>query len=54
MVCRGGVLIAGGGIRGVADARRVLDAGAGAVAVGAAAMKDAGFCKRLQRSLKLG
>jgi tRNA-dihydrouridine synthase len=47
-----GVLIAGGGIRGVADARRVLDAGAGAVAVGTAAMKDAGFCGQLQAALR--
>ena len=45
-------LIAGGGIRNVDDARRVLDAGANAVAIGTAAMKDPGLCGSIQRALR--
>ncbi len=44
-------LIAGGGIEDVEGAKRVLSAGADAVAVGTAAMKDAGFCGRVQAEL---
>ena len=47
-------LIAGGGIADVDGARRVLDAGAGAVAVATAAMKDASLCGDMQRALRGG
>jgi dihydroorotate dehydrogenase len=46
------VLISGGGIRGVADARRFLDSGADAVAIGTAAMEDAGLIGRIQKALR--
>ena len=46
------VRIAGGGVKDVADARRVLAAGADAVAIGAAAMKDAGLCRRIQGKIR--
>ncbi|NOY80288.1 MAG: hypothetical protein GXP31_04700 [Kiritimatiellaeota bacterium] len=45
-------LIAGGGVRNVDDARRLLDAGANAVAVGSAAMKDPGLCGSIQQALR--
>ena len=45
-------VIAGGGIADADGARRVLDAGASAVAVGTAAMKDPAFCGRLQQELR--
>ena len=45
-------LIAGGGIRNINDATRVLDAGADAVAIGKAAMKDPSLCGELQRTLQ--
>ena len=45
-------LIAGGGIANLESARRVLDAGAGAVAIGTAAMKDPTLCGRIQRALR--
>ena len=45
-------LIAGGGITDIEDARRVLDAGADAVAVGTAAMKDPLLCGSLQKMLR--
>jgi tRNA-dihydrouridine synthase len=45
-------LIAGGGVADVQGARRVLDAGAGAVAIATAAMKDPTLCGRLQRELR--
>jgi len=45
-------LIAGGGIKTVQDARRALEAGADAVAVGTAAMHDPGLCGRLQAELR--
>jgi tRNA-dihydrouridine synthase len=48
-----GFLIAGGGITDVEDARRVLKAGAGAVAIGSAAMKDPALCGRIQSMLKV-
>ena len=44
-------LIVGGGIRTGEDARRVLDAGADAVAVGTAAMEDPELCGNLCRTL---
>ena len=47
-----GFLIAGGGVADVDTARQLLDAGAGAVSVGAAAMKDPDLCDRLQRALR--
>ncbi len=45
-------LIAGGGIQNFDDARRVLDAGADAVAIGTAAMKDPGLCGSIQQALR--
>ena len=45
-------LIAGGGIQNIDDARRVLDAGADAVAIGTAAMKDPGLCGSIQKALR--
>jgi len=45
-------LIAGGGVRDIEGARRVLAAGADAVAIGAAAMEDAELCGNLQRGLR--
>jgi heptaprenylglyceryl phosphate synthase len=44
-------LIAGGGIEDAEGAKRVLKAGADAVAVGTAAMKDAGLCGRIQKAI---
>lgn len=46
------LLIAGGGIRDLEGARRALEAGADAVAIGTAAMGDPGLCGRLQRQLR--
>ena len=43
-----GFLIVGGGITDAEDARRVFKAGAGAVAIGTAAMKDRTLCGRIQ------
>ena len=45
-------LIAGGGVRGVEDAQRILRSGVDAVAIGTAAMKDATLCGRIQRALR--
>jgi len=45
-------LIAGGGIASVESARKALDAGAGAVAIATAAMKDPSLCGRIQRELR--
>jgi len=45
-------LIAGGGIRNIDDARRVLDNGANAVAIGTAAMKNTGLCGSIQKALR--
>ena len=45
-------LIAGGGVADVEGARRILDAGAGAVAIATAAMKDPTLCGRIQRELR--
>lgn len=45
-------LIVSGGIRDIEGARRVLAAGADAIGIGTAAMKDAGLCGRIQRALK--
>ena len=45
-------LIAGGGVRNAEDARRVLDAGAGAVAIASAAMNDPTLCGRIQGRLR--
>lgn len=45
-------LIAGGGIADIDAARRVLDAGAQAVALGTAAMRDPGLCRRIQKALR--
>ncbi|MDP6775186.1 MAG: HisA/HisF-related TIM barrel protein [Candidatus Latescibacteria bacterium] len=47
-------LIAGGGIRNLEDARRVLDTGANAVAIGTAAMEDPGLCGSIQEALRSG
>ena len=47
-------LIVGGGIGDVDGARRVLAAGAGAVAIATAAMKDPDLCGRIQRALRAG
>ena len=44
-------LIAGGGVRNTEDARRVLAAGADAVAIGAAAMDDPELIGRIQKAL---
>jgi tRNA-dihydrouridine synthase len=46
------VWIAGGGVKNAADAGRVLAAGADAVAIGTAAMKDAGLCRRIQDQIR--
>jgi len=45
-------LIAGGGVKDPEGARRVLQAGADAVAIGTAAMKDSGLCGRIQARLR--
>lgn len=45
-------LIAGGGIKNLKDARRVLKQGADAVAIGTAAMKNPFLCGDIQRRLK--
>ena len=45
-------LIAGGGIKDTDDARRVLAAGADAVAIGTAAMDDPDVIGRIQKSLR--
>jgi tRNA-dihydrouridine synthase len=47
-------LVAGGGVKDTEGARRILDAGADAVAIGSAAMKDPAFCGRTQRALRPG
>ena len=44
-------LIVGGGIQNIDDARRVLDCGADAIAIGTAAMKDPGLCGSIQEAL---
>jgi len=48
--CR--LLIAGGGVTDIAGAQRVLRAGADAVAIGTAAMKDPDLCRRIQDALR--
>ena len=48
------VLIAGGGVTDAAGARRVLAAGADAVAIGTAAMKDPNLCRRIQAAIRDG
>jgi len=45
-------LIAGGGIQNIDGARRVLAAGANAVAIGTAAMKAPGLCGSIQKALR--
>ena len=45
-------LIAGGGVRNVSDARRLVGAGAGAVAIASAAMKDPTLCGRIQSQMR--
>jgi len=45
-------LVAGNGIQTADDARRVLDAGADAVAIGTAAMEDAALCGTIQQALR--
>lgn len=47
-------LVAGGGVTDLADARRILDAGAGAVAIASAAMKAPTLCGRFQNHLRPG
>lgn len=47
-------LIAGGGVHTVADARQLRTAGADAVAIGTAAMGNAGLCRRIQGALREG
>jgi len=49
-----GLLIAGGGVTDLAGARRMIAAGAGAVAIASAAMKDPTLCGRIQRQLRSG
>ena len=49
---RCGFLIAGGGVADVEGARRLLAAGAGAVAIATAAMEDPTLCGRIQRELR--
>jgi tRNA-dihydrouridine synthase len=49
--CRTHFLIVSGGVKDIEDVRRVIDAGADAVAVGSAALKDSGLCGRLQKRL---
>jgi dihydroorotate dehydrogenase len=46
------LLISGGGVRTAEDARRFLDAGADAVAIGTAAMEDPGLIGRIQKALR--
>ncbi|MCK5327883.1 MAG: hypothetical protein KAR36_04715, partial [Candidatus Latescibacteria bacterium] len=46
------LLIAGGGVRDIEGARRVLSAGADSVAIGTAAMKQPDLCGRIQRLLR--
>ncbi len=46
------LLIAGGGIATVEDARRAIDAGADAVAIGTAAMHDPDLCGRIACELR--
>jgi len=45
-------LISGGGVQTVEDARRFVDAGADAVAIGSAAMRDPGLIGRIQAELR--
>lgn len=45
------LLIAGGGVKNIEDARRVVAAGADAVAIGTAAMNEPGLMGRIQKSL---
>lgn len=45
-------LIAGGGVRDIEGAKRALAAGADAVAIGTAAMRDPDLCGRIQRLLR--
>ena len=45
-------LMGGGGVKDVKSARRILDAGAGAISVATAAMKDADLLGRLQSELR--
>lgn len=49
----GAILIAGGGIATVEEAKAILEAGAEAVAIGTAAMEDPDFCGNLQAALRL-
>lgn len=44
-------LIAGGGIENIDDARRVIDSGADAIAIGSAAMKEPDLCGSIQEAL---
>lgn len=44
-------LIVSGGIRNIDDARRVIDNGADAIAIGTAAMKDPSLCGTVQQAL---
>ena len=46
------LLIAGGGVKDIEDARRVIAAGADAVSLGNAAMKDPHLIGRIQRQLR--
>lgn len=45
-------LIGGGGVKDIEDARKVLESGADAVAIGTAAMKDVTLCSRFQNLLR--
>lgn len=45
-------LIVGGGISDIKGARQVIECGANAVGIGAAAMKDAALCGRIQNLLR--
>jgi len=46
------LLIIGGGVSTPEEAARVIEAGADAVAIGSAAMKDPGLCGLVQRALR--
>ena len=48
------VLIAGGGVKDIEGARRILSGGADGVAIGSAAMKDPGLCGAIQKVLRNG
>ena len=48
------ILIAGGGVKDIKGARRILQAGADGVAIATAAMEDSGLCGTIQKMLRDG